>query len=594
MNNDFTAAFRAATAKPDYLTLENLEAGLGGWGAFTMGVWSASNVIAREISKGKRLKLEVNNDPFSDIDDTAKKAVDRLMSLGADPANAALCAATLLYFAGVNVQCGMPCPNRKLGAVTRMAARIPSGRISSMPTEKQNNKISGFAATLAIYQALDKERLSPFDAEFLPLGAGGPMIGHSAIGEDHLFPKLGRKLASIGTRGMMNAYLSAGMKVNKWFSALFGTAAALEIIHPDAYVGEDFGEFLTTRTPQTAAQAAVKEAELPEYIHIRGTGAALKTDKVVGDLAIILKDSATPTVVGMIMFNEICSIIQEGGLIGSGRSGGPLVIPLHHWLTAPCLALHMYGSGDDEEKIAGTIRKVTGEYFQSEAACVAVNLLARKADEIEPGPLTDIIIRATEPGMTRAVGSRVHDALAQMEKGSSLEEIIKERQAAIITGDSIKVAKAISHRLGKNVDSIKFLRVEAGSGRRKHEFAHRHFSFDARFDVDVSIDGKVFHLENVLAKAAPKALMDKDKETLEAVSAAAMAIVDLMCLGACSMDVVSAACSAAARGMSPEEAFDKAVKAGDLFVAIPPSPGMKEAIRLAHDIAMGLKEKRMP
>ena len=220
MEREIMATFRAATSKPDYLTVDKLDAGLGGWGTFNLGIWAAANVIAKEIQKGKKLKLEVTNEAFTDVDEIAKKAVTKLRECGADPANAALTAATLLYWAGVNVQCGMPCPNRKLGAVTRMAAGIPSGRVSSIPTEKQNNKISGFAATMAIYQALDKEHLAPYDSHSLPLGAGGPLIGHSAIGEDHLFPKLGQKLAKIGTRGMIKTYLSAGMRPNKWQSAL--------------------------------------------------------------------------------------------------------------------------------------------------------------------------------------------------------------------------------------------------------------------------------------------------------------------------------------------------------------------------------------
>jgi hypothetical protein len=588
MKKEIIATFRAATAKPDYLTLEYLDAGLGGWGAFNLGIWAASNVIAKEIKKGKRLKLEVSNEPFTDVDEIAKKAVDKLRACGADPANAALISATLLYFAGVNVQCGMPCPNRKLGAVTRMAAGIPSGRISSMPTEKQNNKISGFAATLAIYQALEKENLAPYDANFLPLGAGGPIVGHSAIGEDHLFPKLGRKLAVIGTKAMVKAYLSAGMRPNKWLSALFGTAAALEIIHPDAYVGEEFGSFLATRTPETSAVAAVKEAGLPETIHIRGTGEEMSAARVVGDLAIILKDSGTPTVVGMIMFTEICSIFQEGRGIGVGRAGGPLVTPLHHWVTAPTLALHLLGQGVSEDEIIAVIRKTLSQFFQNEAAVVATNVLARKAECVEAGPLTDAILKATEPGMTGAIAKRAIYAYEQMEKGRSLEELVKEAQTCVIESNSEKTAVAMSAVLGKKIESIKFKTVKPGSGRRKSEFAHKHFAFDARIDVEVKIDGKVYDLKNALAEAVPKALLEKDKETLEAFSATAMAIIDIMCMGACTMDIVTLACMAAARGMDPDEAAEKAIKAGDVFIAIPPSPGLKNAVRSAADIVKAL------
>ena len=587
MEREIIATFRAATARPDYLTVDKLDAGLGGWGAFNMGVWAAANVIAKDIQKGKKLKLEITDEARTDVDELAAKAVKKLRECGADPANAAIAAATLLYWAGVNVQCGMPCPNRKLGAVTRMAAGIPSGRISSVPTEKQNNKISGFAATLAIYQALEKEHLAPYDSRFLPLGAGGPIIGHSAIGEDHLFPKLGQKLATIGTRAMIKAYLSAGMKPNKWLSSLFGAAAALEIIHPDAYVGEEFGHFMVTRTPETVATAAVKEAELPEVLHIRGTGEELKTAQVVGDLAIVLKDSGTPTVVGMIMFSEICSIIQEGAAIGAGRSGGPLVIPLHHWVTSPVLALYLLGRGATQGKIVEVINKTLDMHFQREDAIVATNVLARRADEVERGPLTEAIIKATEPGLTNAVTKRAVHAQKRLKEGASLEELMKEVQRRHIDDIADAAAKAMSRRTGKNIEYIKFNTVRPGSGRRSHKFAQKHFAFDAYIDVEVKIDGKVYDLENVLAKAAPEALMSQNRETIDAISCVSPAIIDLLCAGASSMDVVVCSCMAAAMGMDPAEAATKAAEAADVIMALP-SPSLKKATQLAYDIMKGL------
>jgi len=583
MEREIIATFRAATARPDHLTVDKLDAGLGGWGAFNIGIWAAANVIAKDLLKGKKLKLEITDEAHTDVDDIAKKAVRKLMECGADPANAAIAAATLLYWAGVNVQCGMPCPNRKLGAVTRMAAGIPSGRISSMPTEKQNNKISGFAATLAIYQALEKEHLAPYDSEFLPLGAGGPIIGHSAIGEDHLFPKLGQKLATIGTKAMIRTYRSAGMKPNKWLSALFGSAAALEIIHPDAYVGEEFGHFMVTRTPETVAQAAVKEAELPDVIHIRGTGEELKTAQVVGDLAIILKDSGTPTVVGMIMFSEICSIIQEGAAIGAGRSGGPLVIPLHHWVTSPVLSLYLLGKGATQESIVQVINKTMDMHFQKDDAIVATNVLARRADEVERGPLTDIIIRATEPGLANAIAKRAIYAHKRMKEGTTLEELLEEVQRKHIDDIADAVAKAMSLRMKRNIEYIKFKTVRPGSGRRCHKFAQRHFAFDAYVDVEVKIDGKVYDLENVLAKAAPEALMNQDRETIDAISCISPAIIDLLCAGACSMDVVVCACMAAAMGMDPQEAAAKATETANVIMALP-SPSLKKTTQLASDI----------
>lgn len=588
MEREIIATLRAATAKPDYLTTEKFDAMLGGWGVFNLGVWAAANVIAKEIQKGKKMKLEVTNEAYTDVDEIAKKAVKKLMECGADPANAALSTATLLYWAGVNVQCGIPCPNRKLGAVTRMAAGIPSGRVSSIPTEKLNNKVSGFAATLAIYQALDKEHLAPFDSRLLPLGIGGsPFVGHTAIGEDHLFPKLGQKLSKIGTRAMMKAYESAGMRTCRWMSALFGTAASLEIIHPDAYVGEEYGQFLVTRTPEVVATAAVEEAGMPEVIHIRGTNEELKTSRIIGDLALILKDSGTPTVVGMIMFNEICSIIKEGAALGVGRAGGPLLLPLNHWVTAPSLALYLLGKGATQDEIITIIRETMNGYFQKEDATVATNILARRAEFIERGPLTDAIIRATEPGMTNSIVKRAIYSYDQMKGGKSLTELLEDIQKRHIDAIANAVSKTMSKVLNKDIEYIRFKNVRPGAGRRTHKFAQRHFAFDAYIDVEVKVNGKIYELENLLAKVAPEAILKGDMETMEALSAVGMAVTELLNSGACSMDVVVCACMAAAMGMGPEEAAEKASEVANVIISMP-SLSLKKATQLASDIVKGL------
>jgi tRNA splicing endonuclease len=588
MEREVIATFRAATAKPDYLTTEKFDAMLGGWGVFNLGVWAAANVIAKEMQKGKKLKLEVTNEAYTDVDEIAKKAVKKLMECGADPANASLATAGLLYWAGVNAQCGIPCPNRKLGAVTRMAAGIPSGRVSSIPTEKLNNKVSGFAATLAIYQALDKEHLAPFDSGLLPLGIGGsPFVGHTALGEDHLFPKLGQKLARIGTRAMMKAYESAGMRTCRWMSGLLGTAAALEIIHPDAYVGEEYGQFLVTRTPEVAAAAAVEEAGMPDVIHIRGTNEELKTARVLGDLALILKDCGTPTVVGMIMFNEICSVIKEGAALGVGRAGGPLLLPLNHWVTSPSLALYLLGKGATQDEIIAIIKETMNGFFQKEDATVATNILARRAEFIERGPLTDAIIRATEPGMTNSITKRATYAYEQMKGGKTLPELLEDVQKKHIDNIATSVAKGMSKVLNKNIEYIKFKDVRPGAGRRTHKFAQKYFAFDAYVDVEVKIDGKVYELENVLAKAAPEAILKGDRETINALAAVGMAITELLNAGACSMDVVVCACMAAAMGMDPLEAAEKAAEVANVIISMP-SPSLKKAAQLASDIMKGL------
>jgi hypothetical protein len=590
MEKEILAAFRAATAQPDYLTTEKFDAILGGFGVFNMGVWAAANVIAREIKKGKKINVDVSNERRTDMDDIAKKVVTTLMDCGADASNAALVGATLLYWAGSSVTAGIPAPNRKLGAICRMAAGAPAGRVANIPTEKLNNKISGFAAVRAIYEAMDREILAPWPGEITPLGvAGSPVTGHTRVGEDILFPELAQKLVKIGVDGMMRAYNSVGIKPCRWMSGLLASAAALEILHPDAYVGEEWGPFLKTRTPYVCGLAAVKAANMPEKIHIRGTGEELETAKVVGDLAMILKDCGQPTVVGMIMFNEVCALIQEGPALGVGRSGGPLLLPLTHWCTSASLALYLLGKGMEEEEIANVIRKTMDNFFQAEHAAVATNILARRANFVERGPITRSVMMATEPVLVNSIYKRIVHAYNGMKSGKTITEITRELEEQRIRDLGAGVARLFSKALGRNIEYVRFYNVRPGAGRRTHKFAHRYFAFDGYVDVELKVDGQVYTFENILAKTIPDAMAANDRETLKIIECFAAGAVDLLNAGAVAMDVVVPACVGAAMGVPPQEAVDQAAAGATISMSIP-VPTILESATLAARIVRELKD----
>ena len=109
-----------------------------------------------------------------------------------------------------------------------MAAGVPASRVQNIPTEKLNNKISGYAAVRAIYELLDKEVVAPWPGSITPMGvAGSPLTGHTRIGEDHLFPEVAKKLVKAGVDGMMRAYNSVGIKPCRWMSSLLACAATL-------------------------------------------------------------------------------------------------------------------------------------------------------------------------------------------------------------------------------------------------------------------------------------------------------------------------------------------------------------------------------
>ena len=589
MQKEILAAFRAVTAQPDYLTTEKFDAVLGGFGAFNMAVWAAANVIAKEMKKGKKINVGVSDERRTEIDDVAAKAVKVLMDHGADASNAALLTATLLYWAGSNVTAGIPAPNRKLGAIARMAAGAPAGRVANIPTEKLNNKISGFAAVQAMYEAMQKEILAPWKGEIIPLGvAGSPVTGHTRVGEDILFPELAKKLVKIGVEAMLKAYNSVGIKPCRWMASLLSCAAALEILHPDAYVGEEWGAFLQTRTPYVCGLAAVEAAKMPEKIHIRGTGEELETARVVGDLAMILKDCGSPTVVGMIMFNEVCALIQEGPALGVGRSGGPLLLPLTHWCTSAALTLYLLGKGMEEEEITGVISKTMDNFFQPEHANVATNILARRANFIERGPVTRIVINATEPRMVKSVISRaqfVYDKLKKGEEG--LTAITEELEAKRLEALGRGVARLFSKALNRNIEYVKYYNVRPGAGRRTHHFAKKYFAFDGYVDCELKVDGKIYNFKNILAETIPDALLEGDMEKLDIIQCFAAGAVDLLNAGAVAMDVVVPAAVAAAMGMDPEEAIKQASAGATISLSIP-VPKIKEAINLAARIAREL------
>ena len=57
--------------------------------------------------------------------------------------------------------------------------------VSAIPTSKMNSKISAFPAVLAVNQAMMNGELSPVNGRNLPANVGGgPLYGHSRLGED--------------------------------------------------------------------------------------------------------------------------------------------------------------------------------------------------------------------------------------------------------------------------------------------------------------------------------------------------------------------------------------------------------------------------
>ena len=230
-----SAVEMASVSNISNLTNDRIEALAGGHGMVNMAIHTVANVITDELLKGEKLSIEFADARRLPIDDIMEKAVKVAKKSGADGANAALITACIMYLAGSAAQVGIPAGNRKLGATARMLAGVDRSGVAAIPTAKMNNKISAFPAVLAINKAMLEGTLSTLDGRNVPMNVGGgPLYGHSALGEDYVWPELAVNGARIGTQAMLDAMAGAVMVPHPFTAAVLGAAAILEIIHPDA------------------------------------------------------------------------------------------------------------------------------------------------------------------------------------------------------------------------------------------------------------------------------------------------------------------------------------------------------------------------
>jgi hypothetical protein len=582
MKKEVLAALSASIADIDLMTCDRLEALAKGHGMLSLAVFSIANVIAEEIFRGVRMKVTPENAPEIPLDDVLKKCIDTAKAAGADAANAALLSATLLYFAGTNVQAGVAAGNRKLGAMARMIAGADRCGIVAVPTPKLNNKISGYPAVQAIYRAMEDGKLSPIDGRFVPNGvARGPIYGHSALGEDIVYPALAREGARIGAEAMMNAFAGAGMQPNPIMSAIFGAAAILEIVHPDARVSPEYGNYSKINSTHLAGQGAVTATGMPDTLHIKGIDRELDTAKVVGELGLILKDVGGPTVMAMITFDDILGCFKEGGWIGCGGGAGPVASVLSRVTTDAVISLlALIEHNGDEEKAATVVHDVRHEYFMDpEIGKVSANVMARKAEQLRRGPITRAIIRGTEGVKIQAVRRRATKAFEMLSSGQDLSSVVRtldeERQHTAEAGAVRYFQKQMGQEIG-----IKFTKISSGA-RRSDDLAKRHLSFDVDADVEITFGGQKIFFEGLAHKVIPKAVQEQDGAILPFITFAAVPLNEILMGSNIILNITVPAAVAAAMGKhSPEEAARLAETGGFISTAIPGARERAEKVAL--------------
>ena len=599
------AASLAATFKPDYMTNDKIEAATKGHGSLVIPVFCAANSLAEDTFGGinapdMRLMSSMTmidaSMPHIPLDRVIEKAVKETMQAGASPENAALLVASLAYFCGVCARAGVPMGNRKLGAIARMHAGAGRTSAIALVTSKFTHRVPAFPAYMAVYEQLMGKRLTNVDGSILPpFIAGGAIYGHSALGEDYNFPELARNAARVGTEAMMKSMNGAGISAYPLWPAFIGATVAMELVHPDAFLGEEFGAFGSVDSAYLAGKGAIEAAKLPEKLHIRGTRDELDTARVIGDFGLILKDIGGPSVIGSMALNEIFAGFEESPVIGAGFSGGPVNPPLGHLCgdVIPALRL-MMKHGGDVFKVAEEIKNYKmNSFIDPEMSLCALNTIARKAEEVSRGSISRACILAGEAVRDRAVYRRATVAYDLIKSGKEIEDVSRtldeERKAYVETRGSA----VLSAFTGKKI-SLKFTALRA-QARRKDKFTDKFWGFDSYISYDVEIDGNKLHIEDLSAKTVPDFVLHgkgrEDPNMATAIFAGAVLAQELQYIGHTIINITVPAAVGALLGEEEKAAAKKAEAGAYLTRAIPGArKNALEVARIAQNIYSNLNQ----
>ncbi len=588
----FAAVEAAALNDVVNLTSDRIEALAGGHGMVNMALFSVADVIVEELQKGQSLEVKFANVRRLPVDEIMKKAIDAAKAAGADGANAALIAASMMYLAGSAAQVGVPAGNRKLGATARMLAGVDRCGVSAVPTTKMNSKVSAFPAVCAIYEAIRKGELSPVDGKNIPPFVGGAIYGHSALGEDYIWPALAKKGAQIGTQAMLEAMHGIGIGGNAFQAAVLGSAAILEIIHPDAEVPEECGTYGRTSSVYLVGKAAAEAAGLPPKLHMRITGEEYDTAHVVGDVGLILKDIGGPSVIGMMSFAEVFACFQERICGGSGGAHNP---PLGHMTGYTMCVIKALQAGMTPEEIGPAVMEDRStDVVNPYPAPFSIYAVAKKASELHNGPVTRLLVDASLPYVAKLIYQKGLATYEGLNQGRTLADIVRQMDDERVADIETYGAKYWKKLAGRDV-TVKYLKIE-NAARRTSKLVKKYLAFDPLITVEVTEGEKHVVMEHFTDQVIPQVCLGERPDLAWATEIAAPLTSEVVLSGNMILNVVIPAAMASVMGYaSIDDAAAEAEKAAYITAGIPgPKMAAKKAAKLACEIYRALTGLECP
>lgn len=577
MTKEIVSAVMAASSDVNLVTLDRIEACTKGHGSLNMAVLGIVNVVAEELRRGADISVKFADTQEIPVDHVLTRAIAAAREAGADPANAAMLSAVVLLMAGSNSQAGVPAGSRKLGGMARIIAGVDRCGVAALPSVKRGNKVSGFAAVQAIYQAMANGELTRIQGSRLPRGLG-PVFGHGTLGEEIIIPELARNGARIGTNAMLAAMSGAGMDPDPLSAALLGAAATLEIIHPDAWIPNEAGEF-HRGSAYPVGKAACEAAGLPKFVHVWGTDEVFDTARLVGDVGMILKDVGGVALIGMVALQDLLNIFLEPPfmLTQASRSNA------HHSEDAMLALKILQWCKFDVDKAVELFSKRGEHSMDPETTMVAVNTVARKAEQVRRGPITRMLIAATEPIRTKALFDRARRADRELSSGATLASVVdgfeKDRQQLV----EQRTSRMLSKSMGKNIS----LRIVKAYSRNTKDKLSRWWALDGDADVEISIDGKTVLLEGVVSEVCTKVAETDDPELRTLLFIASRPLRELLLGSNIILNITVPVAVAAVKGLgSLRELAGSAEDAAYITAGFPGArQKAQEVARLAQRIA---------